>query len=215
MVTIYDQLGVLAGAIMVIGQFTMLWKDNVYFRVTTRIVVGYYMMYLMVYYIYFADIRAWVPLVTQGQWWWAIAIILGIMMYTRITRNYAWIAKYPLGIGLGAGVGTVAVTTLRAQILDQLTYTVSGLFTATSAYDLFNAIVILVGVSSVISYFFFTHEQKGVLGYTAAIGRAFIMASVAVIWAGDYMWAMAICAGVLSYLLNIFIKGLILGGPLS
>jgi len=215
MVDIYAQLGVLAGALMIIGQFTMLWKDNLYFRVTTRIVVGYYMMYMMCYYVAMIYGRTWNAMTVQGEWWWAVAIILGLLMYTRISRQYAWIAKYPMSIALGAGVGTVSVAILRAQVLDQITYTVTDLFTATSAYALFNAIVIAVALVTTISYFFFTREHTGPLGWSAAVGRAFMMCSIAVIWAGDYMWAMAMLSGVLSYMVNTVVKGLMLGGPIS
>jgi len=38
-----------------------------------------------------------------------------------------------------------------------------------------------------------------------------MMAYIAVVWAGNYMWAMAILAGVLTFLVNNFVKRLLLG----
>jgi len=133
------------------------------------------------------------------------------MMYGRLSRKYAWISKYPTSFQLGVGVGVTTVAMLRAQIIDQLGFTVTDLFKARMSLELFNAIVVLIAVVTVISYFFFTLEHKGVVGYSAYIGRVFIMASTAVLWAGDYMWAMAMMAGILSFLVNDFVKKLLLG----
>jgi len=210
MVVWQDQLGTLMSAIVILSQFTMLWKDNVFFRWGTRIVVGYALVDAMGWGWYYVNLRMWQPYVTKGEWWWWGAIILTIMLYTRLTKQYAWISKYPLAIQLGLGVGVTSVAMLRSQIIDQLGFTIDSLFT-TTGMDLFNAIIVFIGVATVISYFFFTHEQTGILGRTAYVGRAFIMASIAVIWAGDYMWSMAILAGVLFFLVNTFIKGLLLG----
>lgn len=209
-----DQLGTVMSAIVILTQFTMLWKDNVFFRWGTRVVVGYAMVDWMAWAWYYLNIRMWVPFTTKGEWWWWFGIILGLMLYLRLSRQYAWVAKYPLAVQLGLGIGVTAATLLRAQILDQIQFTINSLFTAKTTMDLFNAIVVFIGVATVLSYFFFTREHTGVLARTAYVGRAYIMASVAVIWAGDYMWAMAILAGVLSFLVNNFVKNLLLGMPI-
>lgn len=208
-----DQLAVLVGTIFIMTQFSMLWKDNLFFRWGTRVVVGFAVADSMGWAIYNLNYYVWSPWTGKGEWWWWIGVPLGLMLYTRLSRPHAWISKYPLGVQLGVGVGTVSVGALRAQILDQITNTVKDVFAVgATPMEVFNAVVIFIGVVTTISYFFFTREHTGVLGYSAYIGRIFIMGSIAVIWAGDYMWAMAMLAGVLSFLVNDFLKGLVLGG---
>lgn len=215
MTTFSDQLGIFIGAVMILAQFTMLWKDNLFFRWGTRVVVGFAVVDSLAWGFWGLNYYVWEPWTLKGEWGWWLAVPIGLMLYTRLSRPHAWISKYPLGIQLGVGVGTVAVGSLRAQILDQITNTVKDVFTAGGTpMDIFNAVVVLVAVVTVITYFFFTREHVGILGGSAYIGRIFIMSSIAVIWAGDYMWAMAMVAGVLSYLVNDFIKGLILGIPI-
>lgn len=206
------QAGVLLATIVIISQLTMLWKDNVFFRWGTRLVVAYAMMDSAGWGIYYVNRNMLTPMTTRGEWWWILGLILGLLLYFRISRQYGWISKYPISIQLGLGIGIASVGTLRAQILDQIRYTVVDLFTSKTGLALFNAIVAAVALVTVISYFIFTREHTGVLAGTAYVGRAFMMASIAVIWAGDYMWAMAILAGVLSYLYNDFLRGLVLGG---
>lgn len=210
---IQDQLAVVLATTIILSQLTMLWKDNFFFRWGTRLVVGVIMMDAMGWALYYINRNMWQPYTTKGEWWWWGAIIAGLMLYFRLSRRYAWVAKYSLGLQLGLGVGVACVAMLRTQILDMITYTVQGLFIAKTAMDLFNAVVVFVGLATVISYFFFTREHTGVLAGSAFVGRAFMMASISVIWAGDYMWAMAIAAGILSFLVNNFIKGLLLGIP--
>lgn len=209
--TIQADLGIFIGGVMVLSQFTMMWKDNVFFRWGTRVVVGYRLINSMAWAFYNLNYRVWEPWTIDGEWWWWLGVPLGLMLYFRLSRPHAWIAKYPLGVQLGVGVGTVAVGALRAQILDQITNTISDVFAAKTGMQIFNAIVVVIGVITCISYFFFTREHTGILGGTAYIGRAYIMTSIAVIWAGDYMWAMAMLAGVLDYMVNTFLKGLLLG----
>lgn len=206
-----DQIGIALGAVMILTQFSMLYRDNLFFRWGTRLVVGFAMADSLAWAMWGLNYYVWEPSTEKGQWWWWLGVPLGLMLYTRLSRPHAWISKYPLGVQLGVGVGTVAVGMLRTQILDQITFTVKDVFTAVTPMEIFNALIILIGVVTVVSYFFFTREHVGVLGYSAYIGRIFIMASIAVIWAGDFMWAMAMLAGVLYYLINDFIKGLLLG----
>jgi len=213
MPVIQDQIGILLASTIILSQLTMLWKDNFFFRWGTRIAVGFMMMDQMGWAFYYLNQRFWVPATTRGEWWWWLAIIVGLMLYFRLSRQYGWVAKYPLGLQLGLGVGVASTAMLRAQIVDQVVYTVRDLFSAKTSMELFNAVVAFVALATVVSYFFFTREHKGVLAGSAFVGRAFMMASIAVIWAGDYMWAMAIMAGVLTFLVNTFVKGLLLGMP--
>jgi len=207
------QAGTLMATIVIVSQLTMLWKDNFFFRWGTRIVVAYAVADSMGWSLYYLNTRFWTPFTTKGEWWWMLAVLAGLMLYFRLSRQYGWVAKYPLGLQLGLGVGVASVAMLRAQILDQVVWTVRDLFTAKTTMEVFNAIVAFVAVASVVSYFFFTREHTGVLKVSAFVGRAFMMASIAVIWAGDYIWAMAILAGVLTFLVNSFVKGLLLGMP--
>lgn len=215
MVIWQEQFGVLVSTIIILSQLSVLWKDNPFFRWGTRIVVGYNVGASLPSFTYTMDRYVWQPMTGPRQeYWWLIAVALGLLLYTRLSRPHAWISKYPLGVQLGVGVGIAAVQMLRAQVIDPIAYTVSDIFTAVEPASLLNAIVIFVALVTVISYFLFTREHTGIIGGSAYVGRGFMMASIAVIWAGDYVWAMAMLAGTLWFLIRDFFRGLILGIPI-
>lgn len=208
--TIQESLGIIFSTIMILTQLSLLWGDNIFFRWGTRVVIGFSVIHTAIWQLYWIDYRAIQPILTEGEYKFLIPLILGIMMYARLSKTNSWISKYPMGVQLGVGVGVVSVAALRSQILDQLRYVVEGLFEATTAMEMLNAILVLVGTVTVMSYFFFTKEHTGILGISTYIGRGFIMSSIATIWAGDYIWAMSMLAGQLQFLIKEFLMGLVL-----
>jgi len=198
------------GAVLTLSILSMLWKENAFYRWGVRLSVGFAMTYAAVTSLRWINIRILTP-VSKGDYVWLIPLLLGLMMYFRLSKTYAWVSKYPMSFLFGVGVGVTTVAMLRAQILEQLQFTVTDLFTAKTPMAIISAITVLMAVITVTAYFFFTIEQKGVFGNVTYVGRVFIMGSTAVLWAGDYLWAMSMLAGVLKFLADDFIKGVLLG----
>ncbi|MBM3291310.1 hypothetical protein FJY84_01370 [Candidatus Bathyarchaeota archaeon] len=203
-------LGKLVAAVFVLSMLSLIFGENFFFKWGTRVVVGWAIVYSAILGLYWTDFYAIKPILEKADYKWLIVIFFGLLMYTRLSRRYAWISKYPISISMGIGFGMILPTWARAQILDQIRITIVELFSPVSTFDLIGRILVLVGLVTVITYFFFTKEHKGVLGSSAFIGRLFIMSSIAVIWAGDYLWAMSMLAGQLKFLINDVIIGIFL-----
>jgi hypothetical protein len=208
---IQDQIGIVVSAIMIVSQLSLIVGDNFFFRWSTRVVIGFSVMHALIWGIYWSNRYAVQPIM-KGELVWIIPFVLGLMMYTRLTKKWAWVSKYPMGLQLGVGFGVVVVSMIRSQILDQIKMTIVDLLGASSPYALLNAVLVFIGSITVTTFFFFTKEHTGLLGKSAYLGRAFIMCSIAVIWAGDYIWAMSMLAGQLQFLIRDFLFGLVLGG---
>ena len=208
--TIQETIGIILSTVMILSQLSLLWGDNLFFRWGTRVVIGFSVIHTAIWQLYWIDYRAIQPILNNGDYKFFIPLILGIMMYARLSKANSWISKYPMGVQLGVGVGVVSVAMIRSQILDQLRDTVLSLFNATTTMALLNAVLVLIGTVTVMSYFFFTKEHTGILGISTYIGRGFIMSSIATIWAGDYIWAMSMLAGQLQFLIREFLMGLLL-----
>lgn len=208
---IQEQLGVLVSAILIVSQLSLIAGDNFFFKWSTRLVIGFSVIHAQIWGLYWSNRYAVEPIM-KGELIWIIPLLLGLMMYTRLWKKYAWISKYPMGLQLGVGFGVVVVSMIRSQILDQIRMTITDITGATSPYALLNGALVLIGTITVTTFFFFTKEHTGIIGKSAYVGRAFIMSSIAVIWAGDYIWAMSMMAGQLQYLVRDFFFGLILGG---
>ena len=208
---IQEQLGVLVSAILIVSQLSLIAGDNFFFKWSTRLVIGFSVIHAQIWGLYWSNRYAIEPIM-KGELIWIIPLVLGLMMYTRLSKKYAWISKYPMGLQLGVGFGVVVVSMIRSQILDQIRMTITDITGASSPYVLLNGLLVFIGTITVTTFFFFTKEHTGILGKSAYVGRAFIMASIAVIWAGDYIWAMSMMAGQLQYLIRDFLFGLVLGG---
>jgi hypothetical protein len=209
----YEQLGILVSSIMIVSQLSLVFGDNLFFRWSTKVVIGYALIHALIWGIYWTNYYAVAPVISKGQYEYIIPLILSLLMYSRLSYKYAWLSKYPMGAQLAVGFGVVSVGQLRGQILDQIRMTVVDLFAAKDWYQLLNSSLVLIGTLTVISYFFFTREHTGILSKSSYVGRIFIMSSIATIWAGDYLWAMAMLAGQLQYLVQQFLYRLILGRP--
>lgn len=204
-------IGKLVSAVFVLAMLSLTFGENLFFKWATKVVVGWAIVYAAILGLYWTNFYAIQPIVQNADYKWILVIFIGLLMYTRLSRKYAWISKYPLSVSIGIGFGILLPTFARAQILDQIRISIVELFAPTSTFDLFGRLLVILGIITVTSYFFFTKEHTGALGTSAFIGRLFIMSSIAVIWAGDYLWAMSMLAGQLKFLIKEIFFGILLG----
>lgn len=206
----WEILGAWVGAFFVISVLTMLWKDNPYFRFGQQAIIGSTIAHYVLFNMKTLINMALIP-ISKGDLLLIIPLVLGLLMYTRLTKEYAWIAKYPTSVLVGVGIGVMIAGTLRGQIIDQIKATVVNIFTATSGIEALNAVIIAVGTVTAITFWIFTREHTGVLGKSAKIGRVFLMISLGANWAGEEVWYLTQMIGRLIFLINVWIKGAILG----
>ena len=111
-----------------------------------------------------------------------IPLIVGLLAFTRLTR-YRWAARYPITILSGIGIGLFFGLNLRAQIINPIALTIKEVVTGTP--DRGSAIVMLVGVVTVLTYFLYSarysntfHQPTGKLYYVMRLGRVIFMISI-------------------------------------
>jgi len=104
-------------------------------------------------------------------------------------------------IGSGAGVAIPAM--LDARILQQISNTVASLHSQGS-FEI-SGLVVLVGVLTTLSYFFFSHEHTGAMGYSARIGTWFLMIFFGTTFGYTVMSRMSTFIGRMEFLLSDFL----------
>lgn len=62
----------------------------------------------------------------SGQWWLLIPVIFGLFAFARFT-SLRWLARYPVAILAGLGLGLVVGLNIRSAIVNMVTQTVSDL----------------------------------------------------------------------------------------
>jgi len=98
----------------------------------------------------FGNIRdlGWTPMVTKGQAALIIPLILGCLLFARLTRSYAWLARYAVAVTVGIGTGVNLRGLPSAQILSQIQATMSPI-------RHINDLIMVLGVVGTIVYFVF------------------------------------------------------------
>lgn len=174
------------GVFLTLCLFSFLYKDNPFYKFAEHLVVGISVGYwaILLYYTNFRQnlldhlfVRGtWTPKI--DEFYYIIPAILGIMMWTRFSRKYSWLSRYPLALFLGISSGVAIPVTMKTNVLSQLRATVAGLgFNFDWSHPVFIGLpqgvwdlVIVVGTMSSLIYFFFSKEHKGVFGGAARIG---------------------------------------------
>jgi hypothetical protein len=209
-----DLLGGLVGTFFIISVLSMLWKDNPIFRIGQQAIIGATMAHYILLNFKSALNNAVLPML-GGNLLLFVPLLLGVLMYTRLKNEIAWVARYPTGVLVGIGTGVMIAGTLRGQIIDQVKNTVIDLTKNVASGNMtgiINTLLIAIGVVTAISFFTFTREHKGVLGISAKIGRIFLMISLGANWSGELVWYLTQLIGRLSWIINTVIKVMLLGG---
>jgi hypothetical protein len=209
-------LGTLVASFFILSVLSMLWKDNPIFRIGQQAVIGAATAHYIILNFESVYKNALTPMMS-GNLLLIIPLFLGLLMYTRLKKETAWLARYPTAVLVGVGTGVMIAGTLRGQIIDQLKATVVDILNAPTSggFTVFNTVLILIGTVTAVTFFTYTQKhatEKGLtlLGWSAKMGRIFLMISLGANWSGEIVWYLTQLIGRLTYLIN-FAK-LLIGG---
>ena len=102
-----------------------------------------------------------------------IPLILGILMLFRLIPSLSWLARFPIAYIVGMAAGLKVYVYINSNILMQIQN--SAIDFSKSGGEIFNHILVLLGVISALVYFFFSKEHKGTVGVISKIGIYFLM----------------------------------------
>lgn len=121
--------------------------------------------------------------------WLLIPVIIGVLAFTRLTK-FRWLARYPIAVMSGVGVGVMTGPLIRSQVLD---FTISNIqAVVTGKPDIFSAWYILVGGILGLTYYLYSIKystvfHKGRLGWTARLGRYVLFAGFGYLYANIFI----------------------------
>lgn len=156
-------------ALVTIGAFSYLFKENGLYRAIEHIYVGAAAGYTITIGYQNLVTKAWQPMVENGHYTVIIPVLLGLMLFgPYFGSSLSWTRRYPLSFIIGVGAGI----TIRSAIIEQFTKQLAS--TALPLNSIKN-IVIVVGVLGTLSYFFFTLKPSPVLTGASNFGKWVIM----------------------------------------
>ena len=206
-----EMLSIWIAAILTLGIFSFLYKDNPLYKACEAIFVGVSAAYWAIVF-YFDNIykKFYEGAVTADEpdYFLWIGAILGLLFLTRLFPKIGWVSRWPMALIVGATAGLWMVGYFVSNAMNQIGNTISSIIvydakTGFIAWDeTFGTLVILVGVLSGLVYFFFSKEHKGVFGATAKVGTWFLMVTFGASFGYTVMSRMSLLIGRVDFLLG-------------
>jgi len=194
---------------------SFLYEDNPVFKLAEHLYVGVSLGYTIVKTFDTVVMTLIVhPILDKGQWSLLIPVGIGTLMLTRYVPKAAWLSRYAFAFIVGVGAGLAIPRTISSFILKQIEDTVRPLlsvspgegvtFTASllNPASNLNGIIILIGVVSVLFYFFFSVEHSGPGKVVARAGIMFLMISFGAAFGYTVMARMSLLIGRLTDLIE-------------
>lgn len=177
--TTYELLGIWAATGMTLAVFSFLYRDNPFYRISEHIFIGISMGYMVVRTFFDMIVPdLYEPLFTRKHPDYVLIIpaVLGILFFSRFVKRISWLGRYSFGFMVGIASGMAIPRFIAANVLQQAEGTIVPLFTGDTTLEIISEILVLIGVVTVLFYFFFSIEHKGVVAKTASrIGVCFLM----------------------------------------
>src|SRR3990167_10462997 len=195
--------------------FSFLYKDNPLFKLAENLYVGVSVGYTIVKTYDTVIVQLiWKPIVENGECALLVPVAIGTLMLTRYVPKAAWLSRYAFAFIVGVGSGLAIPRVISSYILKQIEDTVRPLLVMVPGEGLtftwnllnpassLNTIIILIGVSSVLFYFFFSVEHTGPGKVVARTGILFLMIAFGAAFGYTVMARMSLLIGRLSDLID-------------
>lgn len=204
-----ELLGIWCAAFLTLCIFSFLYKDNPFFRFAESVFAGI----SLGYYIGQEASQTIRPNLVEPlthdfahNWDLLIPALIGINLYTRYIPRTNWWARWSLAIYVGYYVGVNMVQKLHGEVIPQMGSTIVPL-AHVGGIGFMNHLILLVGVLSVLVYFFFSVEHKGAIGGVSRLGIWFLMLGFGAAFGYTVMGRVSLLIGRINFLLVNWIMG--------
>lgn len=134
------------------------------------------------------------PIFIEHNFLILIPAFLGSLYIFRFSKNLGWLSRYPIVFGM-ALVGMGVPMSMHAYVLVQMRSAMNPLETV-------NAAIIFVGTVTILLYFFFSKEHKGLYGKITNIGIWYMMVGFGASFGYTVMARISLLIGRIQFLLG-------------
>jgi hypothetical protein len=203
------------GALATLALYSVLYRENPAYRFAEHVFLGLatgmglYMTWKSVLY------PMWYKELTAGHWLWILALVPSAMYYTIYSKRFSWMSRLVMMtmMGLGAGLSFRAFFgAFMPQIgasFKPLVVVVpapgGGTDVAGSLFASFTNLLFMVTLVSVMTYFFFSFEQKKAIRNIASLGRWLMMVAFGAMFGSTVMARLSLVIGRLDFLFREWI----------
>ncbi len=225
--------GIWVGAVLTLGILSFLYKDNPFYKMSEAIFLGISAGYWFVSLFWqnlvpklFDNLGitkllglneedgAIQAIFVHGEYderiWYFIAGILGIMMLLRLVPKIGWISRWPLAFVVGTTAGVYLTRYLASNAVAQINNSLKDFIVIGQpdfiSWTNFNYLLIIIGVTTGLTYFYFSKEHKGITGGAAKIGIYFLMITFGASFGYTVMSRMSLLIGRLDFLYSDWLR---------
>ncbi len=192
-------LGIWIAGLLTLCIFSFLYRDNPFYKFAEHLYVGisagFWLVYLWFFDVWPMLIQPFLAERGMGRYVLLIPGALGIIMLTRWFARISWFSRWAIAFTVGIGAGLGIVTSIHGFIIPQMQATLVPLNTI-------NSVILVGGVITVILYFYFSREHKGMLGGATRVGIVFIMVSFGASFGYTVMARISLLIGRMYFLLR-------------
>lgn len=179
-----NDIWVWIGAFLTLGTYSILFKDNPVYRVLEALFVAILAGHSVVINWYNFQKPTLTGRLGEGkEWTLIIPLFLAALIYFRYSRKYAWLARYPMAFLMGIGAAYVLTKNLKPMFLAQARATMLPLWVPGNIGATINNWIVVIGVASVLTYFFFTIRKQGPVNAFSRVGRIYLMIAFGALFA--------------------------------
>ncbi len=193
-------------AILSLFIFSFLYRDNPLYKFAEHLLVGVSAGYYLAIYWHNSIYPNIIAHLRVGEYLYLFPLFLGLLYFAVFVPKYGYMIRWPIAFLLGAGSGVAIPATFQANIYKQLEGTLlnpPSSYASTLAFT--NAVIIFLGVLFVLSYFFFSREQKGALRISSRLGIWILMIGFGASFGYTVMARVSLLIGRLHFLLGTWL----------
>jgi hypothetical protein len=219
--SIGETLGIWVAALLTLVMFSFIYRDNPLYKIGEHLFLGVSLGYSWCLY-YYSNIypQAIAPLMpgpagAPPKDWGLLAmttivpVVLGLFILLRVIPQLAWLSRYSFAIYIGGAAGLSVPVEMSGRLLPLI----SGMMVPLkgSPGTVLTNLIMLVGVTATVIYFFFSLEHKGALGRFSRLGVLFVMVSFGASFGNTVMARVSLLIGRFQFLIYKWFQGVILG----
>jgi len=193
-------------ALFTIWIYSIAFRDNPFFKFAEHTFVGAAAGHSLVYGVDNILRYGWNPL-TAGNMMYAIAFILGIVLFMRYHKTYFWVSRIPMAVLVGIGIGLTLRTTVTSEFIAQIISTAGMKVIGLDAWSAFSNLLFIIITLATVYFFVFTFPKVhgGSLGIISKIARYGMMAAFGYSFANTVLSRFNMIYGRIDFLMNTWL----------
>ena len=198
-------VGTIIAGLLTLAILSFLYRDNIVYKFAESLLIGVSIGYVLVITWSNTLMDLLFEPLFDGDVLLVIPLMLGLFMLGRFHPKTVSLSRISIAVMIGSGAGVAIPTMMYHRTIKQLSASIAPLISLDGTFNI-TGLVVLVGLISTLTYFYFSREHKGAVGKVAKLGTYFLMIFFGTTFGYTVMSRMSTFIGRMEFLLTDFLK---------